>query len=290
MKKIKLNQGSDEWLNWRKTLLTATEAPILMGISPYCTPYKGWLRKTGQAEEQKINSAMIRGQEDEPIARELFIEEMGIVINPCCIESEQYNFLGASLDGISSCGKYIVEIKSNSEKIHNEVRENRIPDYHMDQMQHQLLCTDETIDICFYVSYNNGEIIIKSVLPDYAWRESYIIKAKQYWSDVTFLNPPALTPKDYVNKGGHRWDSLSYEAISIDKEIKELEKRKEEIKEKLIAETDGENCQGSGIKLFRKNVRGRVDYEAIPEIKGIDLDKYRKPSTSTWTILIEKDN
>jgi hypothetical protein len=35
-------------------------------------------------------------------------------------------------------------------------------------------------------------------------------------------------------------------------------------------------------------MKGRVDYEAIPEIKAIDLNKYRKGSTKTWKVLIDK--
>ncbi len=34
---------------------------------------------------------------------------------------------------------------------------------------------------------------------------------------------------------------------------------------------------------------GAVDYGKIPELKGVDLDQYRKASTTTTTIKIEKE-
>ena len=98
MRRVEFDQGSSEWLQWRKGLLTATDAPMLMRASPYATPYQGWQRKTGHAQEQQENEAMRRGKRDEPIAREWFIKEYGIHMESCCIESYTYNFIGASLD------------------------------------------------------------------------------------------------------------------------------------------------------------------------------------------------
>ena len=154
MSKILLEQGSEAWLQWRKGRLTGTDAPMLMGVSPYVTPYQGWQRKLGLLEEQKVNPAMLRGHRDEPIARDLFISLKGINMEPCCVESVDYNFIVASLDGMSDCGKYIMEIKSNGDEYHQNLKKEvpEIPEFHIMQMQHQLLASGAKK--CFYCSYN----------------------------------------------------------------------------------------------------------------------------------------
>ena len=282
MKKISCFQGSPEWLAWRKGLLTATDAAILSGVSPYVTPYEGWQRKIGQIPEQIANSAMLRGQRDEPIARDMFIEQYGIAMTPCCIESEVYPFLGASLDGISDCGKYLLEIKSTAPV-------DEIPIYHMYQMQHQLLCTDNTAKICFYVTIWNNQIYVKEVYPDIIWVQDYLNEAKKFWECVVFFEPPEISSKDYKDMNGRDdWNFYADEYRKISEEIKKLEEVKDKHKKELIKLCGEDNGYGHGVKVLKKITKGRIDFENIPELSQVDLEKYRKESTSSWTIMLDK--
>ena len=49
---IELEQGSPEWLSWRRTVITATDASVIMGNNPWETPYSCWQRKLGLLEEK----------------------------------------------------------------------------------------------------------------------------------------------------------------------------------------------------------------------------------------------
>lgn len=289
MRKIETEQGSYEWLEWRRSLLTATNAGMLMGFSPYETPFKGWQRKIGLIPEQKSNPAMVRGQKDEPIARKLFIKEYGINMVPTCIESEKYTFFGASLDGLSDCGTMILEVKS-------QIPPSEIPAFHMMQMQHQMLCCDRSDIKAYYVSHWNGVNVTYEVAFDPKWVESYLPKAKQFWENVVFGEPPMLSKKDYTNRSqdnewidpSNRYYAVDAEIKAFEAQIKLLEVKKLEIREELIKVADGENCEGNGLKLLNKCTKGRVDYDSIPVLKEVDLEKYRKPTTYAWTIMVEK--
>lgn len=281
MRKINFQQSSPEWLNWRKSLLTATDAAALMGVSPYVTPYKCWQRKLGLATEQKKTEAMDRGIRDEPIARKAFIDEYKINMTPCCIESDQYNFIGASLDGISDCGKYLLEIKSQVPC--------SPPDHHIMQMQHQLLATDSTAEMCYYVSYFDGEIDVHEVYPDPQWVKNYLIRAQEFWKAIVFFEPPALSPRDYKDMNGSpNFITYAHRYLNINAEIKSLEDKKEVLRKEIITLCEDQSGAGGGIKVLKKNVKGRVDYESIPEISSINLEKYRKPSSTTWAIMIDQ--
>ncbi len=285
MRKVNFEQGSPEWLTWRKGLLTATDAAMLLGVSPYVTPFKGWQRKVGQAEEQPVNAAMMRGHHDEPIARELFIQEYGIAMEPCCIESEVYKFIGASLDGLSTCGKYILEIKSQRDP-------GCVPAFHMMQMQHQFLGTDKTAEKGYYVSHWEGKNTTYEVYPDYEWMNEYLPKAQKFWKGCVFFDPPALTCKDYKDMSEtESWNGYAREYKKIANQIKQLEELKESYKKELIKLCGENSCAGSGIKVLRKTVKGRIDYEELVSTMNIQddhLSQFRKPPSQSWMITLDK--
>lgn len=283
MKKINYSQGSSEWLNWRKNMITATDAAVIMGISPYCTAYKLWQRKLGLIPEQSVNKAMIRGTEQEPIARDIFNKSHQYDMQPAIIESEKYKFLGASLDGLSACGKYILEIKSQPPV-------KGIPDFHYAQIQHQMLCSDHQVIGCYYVTIWEGKIDVKFYEADLDWMNNYISHAKKFWENILFNEPPDLTQKDYKDMSFNKeWNENSKEYVEISYKIKLLEEEKDKIRKKLIDSCENQNCVGAGVRVLCKINKGRVDYEAIPELKNMNLDKYRKKSTISWTILVDKN-
>ena len=69
------------------------------------------------------------------------------------------------------------------------------------------------------------------------------------------------------------------------KHYEEVEKRS---REALVALSDGKNAKGHGIRLTQHVRKGTVEYAKIPELQGLDLEKYRKVATSYWKILEEK--
>jgi putative phage-type endonuclease len=285
MRIIELEQGSPEWLSWRKTVITATDCPIIMGSSPWSTAYKCWQRKLGLTEEQKTNDAMERGKRLEPEARNQFIERHGINMVPVVVESTEFNFLGASLDGLSECHKYVLEIKCGGEKLHKQASEGCIPAYYEHQIQHQLLVTGA--EKAFYYSYNGTDGICIEVLPDPEFKTKFLAKAREFWKCVAFSEPPALQDSDYKDMSSEpMWSGFATEYKKLCEQIKNLEEVKESLRKELLNLCDDQNCLGSGLRVMKMLMRGRVVYDDIPEIKGIDLDKYRKNSTTTWKILV----
>lgn len=286
MKIINLEQGTPEWLSWRKTVITATDASAIMGVNPWVTPYKCWQRKLGLIEEQKSNDAMQRGQRLEPEARAQFIERYGIEMTPMVVESSEFDFLGASLDGISQFRRFILEIKCGGTKLHDMASQGIIPEYYTHQMQHQLLVTGA--EKCFYYSYNGKDGICLEVFPDPKFIESFMPKAREFWKSIAFFDPPPLQPSDYKNMSDsldwQEYAKMYQETVAT---IKGLEDKKDYLRRKLIELCSDQSCSGHGLKVMKTMMKGRVAYDEIPEIKDLDLEQYRKSSTSSWKIFIE---
>ncbi|MDF5232827.1 YqaJ viral recombinase family protein, partial [Vibrio parahaemolyticus] len=55
MKIVNLSQRSEQWLEWRKGGITATDACILLNRSPYKTEWRLWAEKTGYAREVDLS-------------------------------------------------------------------------------------------------------------------------------------------------------------------------------------------------------------------------------------------
>jgi putative phage-type endonuclease len=285
MKIIELQQSTPEWLNWRRTVITATEASIILGNNPYETPYVCWQRKMGLLEEKKSNDAMERGKRLEPEARDQFIDRFGIEMKPVVIESTEFNFLGASLDGLSACGRYVLEVKCGGAKLHSMAEIGEIPEYYKDQMQHQMLVTGA--EKAFYYSYNGTDGICIPVLPDSSWRTKFLPKAREFWKCIAFAEAPPLQDADYRDMSeipAWRSKALSYRERCA--EIKRLEKLNEIDRKDLLELCGDHNCSGDGIKVMKTTVKGRIAYDDIPEMKFIEVEQYRKPSTNVWKILI----
>jgi hypothetical protein len=57
-------------------------------------------------------------------------------------------------------------------------------------------------------------------------------------------------------------------------------------KELLSVCTD--NTKGFGLTIIKTERKGSVDYSKVPELVGVNLDSYRKKSTTVWTINEDK--
>ena len=108
---IPQEQRSESWLKYRKNRIGGSDAPAIMGVSPYCTRLKLWERKKGIAPEQPMNSRMQRGVDQESEALEWLTMTTGQTFKPAVFAYEENDRLMASLDGINDAADVIVEIK-----------------------------------------------------------------------------------------------------------------------------------------------------------------------------------
>jgi len=65
---------------------------------------------------------------------------------------------------------------------------------------------------------------------------------------------------------------------------KDLLKKEEKLRDQLISLSMEKDCKGGGIKLRKMSRKGNIEIGLIPELWGIDLEAYRKPSTEYWQV------
>jgi len=279
-------QGSQEWLEHRKNHLGASEASIVMGLSPWTTPYQLWERKLGLAAEQEETWQMRRGTELEPIALRQFCDEVDIEMFPQIVYHPEHRFMMASMDGLSLDRKEAVEIKCPGQSAHATALDGYVPEYYMPQLQHQLACLG--LDVIWYYSFDGNSGVALRVERDNEFIKRMIDAELAFWECVQKKEPPEMTYKDYEDRSSAKRVAYHDRLVEIERQIKSLESEKKIIKDDLIKDANGRSTSGSGLLLTKSYPKGRVDYSAIPELQDMDLEQYRKPSKPVWTLRIAK--
>ena len=133
-----IKQNTQEWLELRKSHIGASDAPIILGQSPWKTAFQLWEEKLGLREPQQINAAMMRGHELEQIARSAYSKHTGVMVEPEVVFHTEKEWMMASLDGLSLDRSIVVEIKCPGEIDHNIAAQGKVPAKYYAQLQHQL--------------------------------------------------------------------------------------------------------------------------------------------------------
>ena len=175
-----LIQGSDEWLTARRGIVTASVVGQLVTaktIRPAVNDYSRALttllvseRITGWTEPVYVSDAMMRGSDDEPIARDAYARHMDVDVTvPGFMTLERDGWtLGYSPDGLVG-DDGLIEIKSRAPKKHlATILADAAPAENMAQMQAGLLVSGRAW--CDYVSFCGGmPLWTTRVLPDPRW-------------------------------------------------------------------------------------------------------------------------
>jgi putative phage-type endonuclease len=283
-----MEQQSADWLAWRTQGIGSSDAPVIMEVSPWKSPLQLWEEKLGKAKPQTTNWAQQRGIDLEPKARAYYETLENREMPPTLLEHPKYGFLRASLDGYNAKSKRILEIKCPGREDHAKAVAGQVPEKYIWQLYHQLLVADA--DQVDYFSYDGQSGAIVPFYRDEKAEKKLLAAEVNFWELVQSKTPPAPTDKDYaVVKDSEserlfkRWKTLDARAGAVLEELKEIEA---EIKRRHEKES---RIQCAGVKLLRFQRSGSVDYAKIPELAGVDLERYRKaPLTVTQISRIKK--
>lgn len=279
-----MKQNTQEWLDFRRNKIGASDAAAIMGLSPWRTRYQLWEEKV-YGKEQTQTGAMKRGSYYEEEARSEFEKMTGLSVKPKVIVSDERDWQMASLDGISFDGTVFTEIKVPNKEIHELAKNGVIADYYNIQMQHQY-ATSSKLEKGLYFSYlpDQKEGILVEVKRDDLLIEQMLEEEEKFYELMLSKTPPPLSERDYSFKDDANWNDMASEWLELSRYIKSLEEREEELRKQLILSAAGQNAKGAGIRVTRSFYKGLVDYKSIPELMGVDLEKYRKPESERWTI------
>ena len=113
---VKAEQRSPKWFALRKDGITATDAAVIAGLSPYKTPYQLWAQKRGTYEPDAPGAAAIRGILLENTVAEFYTMETGRELRRSngIVRLKEIPWVMASLDRTVVGEEGLVEIKTST--------------------------------------------------------------------------------------------------------------------------------------------------------------------------------
>lgn len=284
-----MEQNTTEWLDQRKAHIGASDAPIIMGVSPYKrsdglpkTPYILWKEKLGILPDDVGNSATQYGKRMEGPAREAYESYVGTSVSPKVIYHPTIDYMMASLDGISDDGSYMVEIKNTNARNHFLASEGKIPIEFWPQLVHQMACANR--DKMHYWSWSQSlnEGVLVEVKMDKEYLEELLSKEKEFWKYVQKRTPPPLCEKDYISQ--EEGIEEARKLVELRKKRKEIEAQEKKLEEHLRFICQGERALFGDVIYGFSVVKGRIKYNDIPELQEVDLELYRTAPYKRWEI------
>jgi len=277
-------QGTPEWLEFRRDKVTASEVPIILGLSPYQTANELFHQKINGTSLIE-NRAMAWGKANEEPARQKYIESIGVFVTPTVVVHKEYPWMMASLDGLSFNGKTACEIKTMGLASYINVCDGNIPPHHYHQCQAQMECLD--IDSIDYVADTGDVQTIVKVFREEGWMSVNFPRLLEFRNLLLDATPPPLCNKDIVPRDDDAWHDTMQGYVCTCARITELEKLRDQYKQSLIELSNGQSSKGAGGTLQKIVRKGNVDYAKIPLLNDIDLEQYRKKDSEFWTIRLD---
>jgi putative phage-type endonuclease len=180
---VELQQGTTEWLEWRHHGIGASDASTIMGENRFKSATQLLREKRGPARDFGQNAAMARGTELEPEARRRYIAKTGRDVSPACLQSTRYDWLRASLDGLTINHDSVVEIKCGDSVYRRASQSRCVPDYYCGQMQHILAVTG-LASLDFWCYWPGCPELLIPVARDVGYIECLLNRELEFWNLV----------------------------------------------------------------------------------------------------------
>jgi len=177
-------QRSQEWLDLRDQMITASDVASAIGENHYETP-DAFIKKKVLKTKWAGNAATAHGTLLEPLVRDLYDARTGRKSHEIgLVQHRQYPWLGASPDGVTEDG-LLIEIKCPlTRKI-----EAKVPKHYWPQVQLQLEITD--LEECDFVQYRPAktegaepEFVVVRIKRDREWFAKHLPAMKAAWDRI----------------------------------------------------------------------------------------------------------
>jgi putative phage-type endonuclease len=288
-----LPQGSQEWLDYRKGKIGASMAPAIMGMSPWKTRLQLW-EEFFDDKEKIDTAAMKRGRDLEPEARQYLNNKYGVELKPVVVEHPTYyEWHFSSLDGFyqrEDGSIFAVEIKCPGSHDHEIAKQGKIPDHYIPQLNHQLEDMP-MVDEILYFSYHPSSPVELWHKRNQNDLQSQLKEELSFKSSIIDCIPPKACDRDTVviidptaSNEARILLELTEQKNIIERQIEESKTRLKELINKQP------RCKIGNLNIIRSIRPGAIDYEKIPELKGVDRNVYRKSPIEVWSFYKEKKN
>jgi len=283
----RLEQNTPQWLRWRMEGIGSSDAPVIMGEGAFKSRRLLWAIKTGRAQEFAGNPAARRGHALEQAARTAYERQFGLQMEPLCLVHEKFDWMRASLDGLSFDGSVVLEIKCPLNlRDHHAAQQGRVPSHYYGQLQHQLEVSGA--GEAHYWSFDGRVGRLVRIKPDREYLKRLVDEEGEFWRRVKENRWPELDDKECDMSSDPRWRSVALQYRQVKARLDAVAAQERRLRGILGNMASTRRTFGWGVEVLKSFRRGTIDYAVIPQLSGVDLEEFRKPRIAVTKVnLIE---
>ena len=291
-----VGMSRDDWLKERKKGIGGSDAAAVIGLSPWASPFSVWMNKTGREDDQEDNERLRQGRDLEDYVARRWCEATGknvrrvnaILINP------DYPWAIADIDRAVTGEDAILECKTTSILQLKKYKNGEYPVQYYVQCQHYMAVTG-CKKAYLAVLVLQKEFLMYEIERDEDEIRSLMEQEKEFWEEhvVKDVAPapdgmeatsegildmyPEGDPEEEVDITSETGELDEY--FAIDRTIKELTARKDQIKQalQLYLGTATTGVSGEYKITWRNKTRQSFDFKRFrDDHPELDLDEYIK--------------
>ncbi|WP_026385554.1 YqaJ viral recombinase family protein [Acidaminococcus intestini] len=222
---VKDAQDHAKWLATRNLGIGGSDAGIIMGLSPFKSPYQLWLEKTGQAEPEDLsgNQAVYWGTVNEENIARWFAKETGKKVERCgTLQSTDHPFMIANIDRVVVGESAGLEIKTAGVQQASLWKDDEIPDSYYCQCLHYMAVTG--LDAWYIaVLIGGNEARWEKIERNEEDIQTLIAAEKAFWELVTTKTAPPVDGSLSCSQAlAARYPDSRAEEIALPNEAAEL--------------------------------------------------------------------
>ncbi|NEV62334.1 YqaJ viral recombinase family protein [Thiorhodococcus minor] len=311
MKIVNLSQRTPDWLAWRAQGVTASEAAVILGRSPYRTPWRLWAEKTGLClpDDLSNNPFVQRGIALEDTARQGFEERHDTLLLPVCAEHTDHPALRCSFDGLTERDEP-VELKVPAQKTWDAVARGGEASLayglYWVQVQFQLAVAEAARGwLVFDPVRSNARALEFVIERDTAFIEQTLIPAcLAFHEAVRKRQEPTPDPQRdcFIPTGDEQlqWERLAAQYRAAERRAKVLKAELKGLKAEMTEAQRGlVGLMGdflladqADLRVLRYRQQGSVDYAAalealVPDLDPAVLETHRRPASARVRVTLK---
>ncbi|WP_066017885.1 YqaJ viral recombinase family protein [Endozoicomonas atrinae] len=301
MKLINVKQGSPEWLALRRAHFTASEAPAMMGDSPFISrdqliyqKVTGYTPPVTPQQQHRFDMGHAAEAEARPIIEAQEMKTLFPVTGTRTVEGLP---LLASFDGLDLDRKLIFEHKLWNPKVIAQIEGEGIEPGYYWQLEQQLLvanqkgarvifvCSDGTRENLRWVYYDAHDDRRHALIEGWHQFKADLEQAERLHDKGKLPNPyaEAVVRHDDTFQKAEQSYHLALQTLNAAKALAE------KTKQDLIDLTGGAKTKGSQFQLYPTYRKGNVKWQdafkaMLPEVPMKDLEKYKGKPATVWTV------
>ncbi len=253
----RLHQNTAEWHRWRRRGIGASDAPVIMGETPFKTPRTLWSIKTGRVQEGPAGPAARRGRDLERFARRAYERQTGIQVEPLCLVHQEFEWMRASLDGLSFDGSTLLEIKCPlSLRDRASAEQGRIPSQYYAQLQHQLEVSGA--EQAHYWSFHGTDGILVEMRPDREYAKRLVEAEVAFWQLVKENRWPEPVNDELDLSADPNWRHAALRYREVRLRLENAASEEHALRAMLKCMATARRTWGCGVEVLLSSARARL--------------------------------